>query len=182
MKILVLHSELGILRGGGEYFTRNLFREFVNRGHQVSVAFTADVEGKYPHPIPGGIEDIPIAGRWSRKLGQNMLSRLGEYIPPNSFLKTYWDQGQEALCWRTIRWHARRFRRRVERNFESRWVEFDAVYVHGDPFLANLVASLRPTVLMLPGPVSPSLGPVLRGIHAVCAHDDCTYPCSGISW
>ena len=48
MNILVLHSELGVLRGGGENFTRNLFAAFHKRGHDVRAAFrwrikTADI-------------------------------------------------------------------------------------------------------------------------------------------
>ncbi len=172
MRVLVLHSQLGVLRGGGEYFTRNLFTEFVKRGHQVSAAFVADSKGRYAYPIPEDIEPIPLPGWWSRKFGQAILSRIGEYIPKDSGLKTYWDQGQEALCWRAIRWNARRFQRRIERDFAQRWSEFDVVYVQGNPFLARKVASLLPTVLMLPGPVSPDLAPVLQEVHAVCAHDD----------
>lgn len=172
MKILVLHSELGVLRGGGEYFTRNLFSEFLKRGHHVSVAFVADSQGRFANPMPAGIEPIPISGWWSRKFGQGVLTKIGEAIPGNSRLKSYWDRGQEGVCWRTIRWHARRFQRRIEREFSSRWQEFDAVYVHGDPYLAKYVATFRPTVLMLPGPVSSELEPVLRSVHAVCAHDD----------
>lgn len=173
MNILVLHSELGVLRGGGEYFTRNLFSEFRKRGHHVSVAFVADSQGRFANPMPAGIEPIPIPGWWSRKFGQEMLTKIGETFPRNSRLKSYWDRGQESVCWRTIRWHARRFQRRIEREFSPRWQEFDAVYVHGDPFLAKEIATLRPTVLMLPGPVSSDLEPVLRKVQAVCAHDDC---------
>lgn len=172
MKILVLHSELGVLRGGGENYTRNLFSEFVKRGHQVSAAFIADSHGKYSLPLPAGIEPIPIPGWWSRKFGQATLSRVGEYIPSNSRLGTYWNRGQEALCWRTVRWHARRFQRRIERDFAHRWQEFDAVYVHSDPFLASKVASFRPTVLFLPGPVGAERESALRAVHAVCAHGD----------
>ena len=172
MKILVLHSELGVLRGGGEYYTRNLFSEFVKRGHQVSVAFVTDSKGRYAYSIPEDMEPIPLPGWWSRKFGENVLSRIGEYIPSSNRLKASWNRGQEALCCRTIRWHARRFQRRIESVFEHRWQEFDAVYVHGDSSLARKVASFRPTVLMLPGPVSADLQPVLRAIHVVCAHDD----------
>jgi hypothetical protein len=46
MKILVLHSELGVLRGGGENFTRNLFDALHKRGHQVVAAFLADEGGR----------------------------------------------------------------------------------------------------------------------------------------
>lgn len=172
MNVLVLHSELGVLRGGGENYTRNLFSEFVKRGHQVSAAFIADPNGKYPLSLPAGIEPLPLPGYWSRKYGQAMLSGIGEYIPSNSCLKTCWNRGQEALCWRTVRWHARRFQRRIERDFAKRWQEFDAVYVHGDPFLAGNVSSFRPTVLFLPGPVTVECAPALRAVHAVCAHGD----------
>lgn len=172
MKLLVLHSELGVLCGGGENYTRNLFTEFVKRGHQVSAAFITDSKGKYAFPIPPGIEPIALPGWWSRKFGQATLSRIGGCIPTNSRLKTFWDRGQEALCWRTIRWHSRRFQRCIEHDFSHRWQEFDAVYVHGDPFLARYVASFRPTVLRLPGPVSSNLAPVLHAVHAVCANAD----------
>ena len=39
MNVLVLHSQLGVLRGGGENFTRNLFVAFAARGHKVAAAF-----------------------------------------------------------------------------------------------------------------------------------------------
>ena len=58
MKILVLHAELGILRGGGENFTRNLFVEFSKRGHEVCAVFGADLKGSYPIPLP------PPSGRF----------------------------------------------------------------------------------------------------------------------
>jgi glycosyltransferase involved in cell wall biosynthesis len=172
MKLLVVASQLGVLRGGGECFTRNLFTEFVKRGHQVSVAFVADSKGRYPYSIPASMEPIVLPGWWSRKFGQATLSKIGEYIPSNSCLKTAWDRGQEALCWRTIRWNDVRMQRRIERDFANRWQDFDAVYVQGNALLARCVASFRPTVLMLPGPVGPNLEPVLRAVHAVCAHDD----------
>src|SRR5262249_14841552 len=60
----------------------------------------------------------------------------------------------------------------VERVFTNRWSEFDAVYVHGDLFLASNVARYRPTVLRLPGPVSVDYEPELRTVHAVCANGD----------
>ena len=172
MKLLVLHSELGVLCGGGENFTRNLFSEFVRRGHQVSAAFIADVKGRYDYAIPSGIEPITMSGWWSRKFGQATLSSIGGYLPTSSRIKTYWDRGQEDLCWRTIRWHNRRFQRSVEDSFRHRWKEFDAVYVHGDSFLAKYAASFCPTILRLPGPVSSTLAPVLRAVHAVCANAD----------
>ena len=42
MKVLVLHSELGVLWGGGETFTTSLFVAFARRGHRVTAAFVAD--------------------------------------------------------------------------------------------------------------------------------------------
>jgi glycosyltransferase involved in cell wall biosynthesis len=83
-----------------------------------------------------------------------------------------WDRGQAALAWRTIRWHNRRFQGRVEREFARCWDDFDAVYVHGNPSLASRIAQYRPTVLFLPGPVTAERAPILRAVHAVCAHDD----------
>jgi glycosyltransferase involved in cell wall biosynthesis len=172
MKVLVLQSELGVLRGGGENFTRNLFTAFAARGHRVAAAFVADRSGRYPIPLPAGIEPIPIRGWWSRKLGQALLSSVAGCIPFESPLRAGWDRGQEAICWRTIRWHDRRFQRRIEHEFALRWTDFDIVYVHGNAILASRVARYRPTVLRLPGPVTAELAPVLRRVHAVCANGD----------
>jgi glycosyltransferase involved in cell wall biosynthesis len=172
MKVLILHSELGVLRGGGENFTRNLFSAFAGRGHHVTAAFVADPRSRYPIPLPACIQPIPIPGWWSRKPGQATLSSIGRLIPPASRLRMEWDRIQEAISWRTIRWHRRRFRSRVEQKFSNRWFDFDAVYVHGDPILASRVAGYRPTVLRLPGPVTAELAPELRAVHAVCANGD----------
>jgi glycosyltransferase involved in cell wall biosynthesis len=144
----------------------------VKRGHHVSAAFVAGTQGEYAIPLPDGINPIPLPGWWSRNFGQATLSRIGGYLPSESALNGYWNRIQEALSWRAFRWHTRRFQRRIEHDFVHRWQEFDAVYVHGRPFLAKNVASFRPTVLMLPGPLTPDLEPVLRSIQAVCAHDD----------
>jgi glycosyltransferase involved in cell wall biosynthesis len=172
MKILVLHSELGVLRGGGENFTKNLFTAFAERGHHVAAAFVANHRGQYPIPLPSTIEPIPSKGYWSRNFGQATLSAIGRSVPNDSPLRKKWNYVQEAISWRTIRWHNRRFQRRIERVFTNRWSEFDAVYVHGDPFLASNVARHRPTVLRLPGPVSADCEPELRAVHAVCANGD----------
>jgi glycosyltransferase involved in cell wall biosynthesis len=172
MNLLVLHSELGVLQGGGETFSRNLFTAFTERGHRVAAAFVADPRGRYPKPLPPMIEPIPIPGRWSRKLGQPLLSSLGRRFPPGSRIRTNWDRAQEAICWRTIRWHNQRFQQRVECEFARRWNDFDAVYVQSNVLLASAIASHHPTLLMLPGPVDPDFGPLLRKVHAVCAHDD----------
>src|SRR5437762_13538082 len=82
MKILVLHSELGVLRGGGENFTRNLFAAFAERDHCVAAAFVADHNGRYPLSLPPIIRPIPLAGWWWGSLGQATLSSLGHYLPP----------------------------------------------------------------------------------------------------
>ena len=172
MNILVVHSELGVLRGGGENFTKNLFLAFAERGHNVSVAFIADSRGHYPIPLSTKLRLIPLAGRWSRKLGQETLSNVAGWMPQGTQLQAQWNRVQAAICWRTVRWHDRRFTRRIELEFGGRWKEFDAVYVHGSAVLASKIARYRPTVLRLPGPVSADLAPVLRAVHAVCANGD----------
>jgi glycosyltransferase involved in cell wall biosynthesis len=172
VKILVVHSELGVLRGGGENFTRNLFSAFASRGHTVAATFIAGSRGDYPITLPAQIAPLPLAGYWSRKLGQDVLSRVGGCIPKSTSFRTTWDRFQEALCWRTVRWHDQRFARRVDLEFNGRWKDFDAVYVHGNSVLAGHIAKVCPTVLRLPGPVSEELAPLLKGIHAVCANGD----------
>jgi glycosyltransferase involved in cell wall biosynthesis len=172
MKILVVHSELGVLRGGGENFTRNLFLAFAKRGHDVSATFIADFNGKYPLLLPPKISPIPLAGYWSRKLGQEALSNVAGLIPQGTRVRAHWDRVQEAICWRTVRWHDWRFTRRIEREFNGRLDEFDAVYVHGSVRLASRIARYRPTVLRLPGPISADFAPLLKAIQVVCANGD----------
>jgi glycosyltransferase involved in cell wall biosynthesis len=172
MRVLILHSELGVLRGGGENFTRNLFTIFSQRGHRVAAAFAADRNGRYPIALPAGIEPIPIAGWWSSHLGQAILSRIGRHIPATNGYRKTWDHVQEALSWRVFRWHKLRFQNRAGSRFFDKWNDYDAVYVHGDSLLASVAARHRPTVLRLPGPVTAELGPTLRTVHAVCANGD----------
>jgi glycosyltransferase involved in cell wall biosynthesis len=172
MKVLVLHSELGVLRGGGENVTRNLFPAFARRGHRVMAAFVADRRRRYPLSLPLGIEPLPIPGWWSSNLGQATLALISQYIPWKSRFRTTWDRVQEALAWRTFAWHTRRFRRRVENKFARHWEDFDVVYVHGDVILASEVARYRPTILFLPGPVTAERMPMLRAVHAVCTNGD----------
>src|SRR5512132_3862021 len=133
MRLLVLQSELGVLQGGGENFTRNLFAAFAKRGHHVKAAFVADRENRYPLPMPEGIEPIPLSGWWSMNPGQPALSAIARFVPCNSMLRAKWDHFQQAISWRTIRWHNRRFQLRSERFFAPSWQEFDAVYVHANP-------------------------------------------------
>jgi glycosyltransferase involved in cell wall biosynthesis len=172
MKVLVLQSELGVLRGGGENFTRNLFSAFRERGHEVVAAFVADRRGKYPFSMPPCMEPIPIPGWWASELGQASFSLIGSWIAQKGWLKSNWDHFQNAIHWRTHRWHKSRFQKRIERELAGRWSEFDVVYVHGSSHLASRVAQYRPTVVRLPGPVSSDLAAVLRGVHAVCANGD----------
>jgi glycosyltransferase involved in cell wall biosynthesis len=175
MRILVLHSELGVLRGGGENFTRNLFQAFHQRGHEIDAAFVAERDGNYPFPMPPGIRPIPISGCWMSELGQSSLSLIGSWVAPLGWLKTKWDHLQNAIHWRTHRWHNNRFQKRIEREFIQKWVEYDAVYVHHSCHLASKVALYRPTVLRLAGPLSSDLTPVLRDVHVVCANGDALY-------
>jgi len=172
MNVLVLHSELGVLRGGGENFTRNLFAAFAERGHGVAAAFVADHKGRYPLSLPPSIQLIPIPGWWSSSLGQATLSSLGQYLPPRSRYRKEWDRVQAAISWRVFGWHKRRFQKRIESKFLERWDDFDAVYVHGDTALASMVACHRPTLLRLPGPVTAESAPMLQKISAVCANGD----------
>ncbi len=172
MKVLILQSELGVLRGGGETFTRSLFTAFAARGHSVAAAFVADRSGYYPLSLPQEIEAIPIKGYWSRKLGEGTLSAIGRQVSWNIHLKAVWDRVHGAISCRTLRWHNRRFQSRVARNFENRWGEYDAVYVHGDPNLARKIARHRPTILRMPGPLGSEWSSLLRKIHAVCANGD----------
>jgi glycosyltransferase involved in cell wall biosynthesis len=172
MKILVLHSELGVLRGGGENFTRNLFEAFHTRGHHVVAAFLADRCSRYPFPMPAGIEPIPMPGWWASELGQASLSLLGSWIAPKGWLKRKWDHLQDAIHWRTHRWHDNRFQKRIERDFAGRWAKFDVFYVHHSIRLASRISQYGPTMLRLPGPVSPEKVPLLRKVHVVCANGD----------
>ena len=172
MKTLVLHSELGVLRGGGENFTRNLFAAFAQRGHCISAAFVADRRNRYAFPLPPEIEPIPLSGWWSNNFGQAALAALKLRIPGNGRGLKEWDRIQEACAWRTFRWHDRRFQRRVMVDLAACWRKFDVVYVHGSPYLAREVARFSPTVLRLPGPVGAELKPILEKAHAVCANGD----------
>ena len=172
MKVLVVHSELGVLRGGGENFTRNLFSAFADRGHNVQAAFLADHKSRYPIPLPSNIAPIPIPGWWSRNAGQDFFSFIRGHLPRKDHFRTAWDRLQEAVSWRILRWHERRFQRRVERDFARIWDEFDAIYVHHSAVLASKIARRRPTILRLPGPPGAHLAPVLRAVHAVCANGD----------
>jgi glycosyltransferase involved in cell wall biosynthesis len=172
LKILVLQSELGVLRGGGENFTRNLFAEFTARGHQVTAVFTADRFGRYPISLPSIFHAVPLPGWWPMALGQSTLSSIGKHISRIGSLRKEWDRFQGALQWRAFRWYRKRFQRRVEQEFAFRWRDYDAVYVHGNVTLASHVARYRPTVLRVPGPVAADLEPTLRKIHMVCANGD----------
>src|ERR1044071_3048872 len=119
MKVLVLQSELGVLWGGGENFTRNLFAAFVERGHRVIAAFVADHRGNYQIPLPSGIEPVPIPGWWSRDLGQASISLVGKRLLFRKSFTPKWEYLQKALSWRAIKWHDRRFQRSIERRFKG---------------------------------------------------------------
>jgi glycosyltransferase involved in cell wall biosynthesis len=172
VNVLVLHSELGMLRGGGENFTRNLFANFAALGHRVRVAFTADLFGRYPFPIPSAFEPVPIRGVWSEDFGQATLSSIGRRLTRRPAVRAKWDYFQNALAWRAFYWHNYRFQRRILRRLEQLMGDADAVYVHCNPYLASEVARVRPTVLRLPGPLTAEAAPVLQSIHAVCANGD----------
>src|SRR5439155_16769378 len=92
VKVLVIHSELGVLRGGGENFTRNLFSAFASRGHEVKAAFLADNKRNYPIPLPSNIEPIPIPGWWSRNAGQRAFSSIRHHLPCIDRFGVGWDR------------------------------------------------------------------------------------------
>src|SRR5437667_8292347 len=111
MKLLVLHSELGVLRGGGENFTRNLFTSFIKRGHQVSAAFVASTSGRYLVPLPSGIVPIPVCGWWSSTPGHSLLSFLERSVPSRIRSTAVLERVKDSMQWRGWRWHTRRFKR-----------------------------------------------------------------------
>jgi glycosyltransferase involved in cell wall biosynthesis len=172
MRVLILHCELGTLRGGGENFTRNLFASFAARGHTVRAAFTADPLGRYPFALPAGIEPMPIRGWDARGFGQATLSAVGRRLNGRQALEKKWDYIQNGLGWRVSYWYNRSFQKRVVARLAQATRDVDVVYVHSNPFLAREVARVRPTVLRLPGPLSAEMLPVLRSVHAVCANGD----------
>jgi glycosyltransferase involved in cell wall biosynthesis len=172
MKVLVLHTELGHLRGGGENFTRNLFTSFAARGHSVAAIFAVDRRGQYPFPLPDGIEAIPISGWWPMALGDTLLSSIGRHLATEGLLRKKWDRVRESLNGRAYRWYRKRFQQRIENGFAERLGKFDAVYVHGNTLLASQIAKHHRTILRLPGPVGDDMAPLLRSVHAVCANGD----------
>ncbi|MGE0826092.1 MAG: glycosyltransferase family 4 protein [Candidatus Binatia bacterium] len=105
-------------------------------------------------------------------LGQATLSLWGHYLPSQGRIRTQWDRVQEAIAWRTVRWHFRRFAQRIEKHVANHWHCYDAIYVHCDVLLAEAVAKYRPTILRLSGPVSPERASVLQKLDAVCANGD----------
>jgi glycosyltransferase involved in cell wall biosynthesis len=172
MKLLVLQSELGVLRGGGENFTRNLLTAFAGRGHHVVAAFTADRKARYSIPMPTAIQPIPIPGWWSRNFGQATLASVRRRLPRQFAVVLQFERFQQGISWRAARAHDKRFQKRIEEEFASRWKDFDVVYVHSNVFLASKIACYRPTVLRLPGPCSAELMPVLSSVPVVCANGD----------
>ena len=172
VKLLILHSELGVLRGGGENFTRNLFTVMTKRGHEVSAAFAAGVSGRYPVPLPEGIKPIPVRGWWSRKPGQAALSFVARFVPKETTAGRAWRRMMGSMEWRGARWHDRRFHRRIQKEFADRWKDFDAIYVHSNAELAAEVSKHRPTVLRLPGPATAEQAPLLQAVPVVCANGD----------
>ena len=79
MRILVLHAQLGTLRGGGENFSRNLFAALAARGHEVHAFFAADWRGRYPFAMPSGIVPHPVRGYWFENFGQSALSAVARH-------------------------------------------------------------------------------------------------------
>jgi glycosyltransferase involved in cell wall biosynthesis len=171
VKVLVLHSELGMLRGGGENFVKNLFIEFSRRGHEIHSAFAADPFGRYPVRLPESLIPIPIPGLWFRQFGQSLLSTVGGAIPHGNAIRRFWERFQEALSWRNFRWYNLRFTKQVSKVLASRWKDYDVIFVNSLD-LGLLASSKRPTMLWLAGPLSPESEKDLRRIPVVSADGD----------
>jgi glycosyltransferase involved in cell wall biosynthesis len=118
------------------------------------------------------MQPIPLSGWWASEFGQATLSSIGSWVAPVNWLKAKWDHFQDAIHWRTHRWHDGRFQKRIEHEFARRWADFDVIYVHSSVGLASIVSRYRPTILRLPGPVSPQKSSALRKVHVVCANGD----------
>jgi glycosyltransferase involved in cell wall biosynthesis len=172
MKVLLLQTELGVLRGGGENFSRNLLSAFAERGHEVSAAFFADRLGQYPLALPRSFVPLPLRDTASLDSLGRVVSVVGRYIAGGKKLKPKWDRVQTGIDWRTFKWRQERFQRAVHRELASRWNDFDVVYVHSDVALASQVSKIRPTILRLSGPVGQELKSELLALPAVCANGD----------
>jgi glycosyltransferase involved in cell wall biosynthesis len=171
VKVLILHSELGMLRGGGENFVKNLFTEFVGRGHKVYSAFAADPFSRYPVALPDFLNPIPVPGWWCRQLGQSFLSTSGGILPYDGAFRHFWDRLQEGLSWRNFRWYNSRFTKRIAKLFANRWREYDLVFVNSLD-LALLATAHRPTMLWLAGPLRVDMESQLRQVPVVSADGD----------
>jgi glycosyltransferase involved in cell wall biosynthesis len=171
VKVLILHSELGMLRGGGENFVKNLFTEFACRGHQIHSAFAADPFGRYPVALPESWTPIPVSGWWFRQSGQKLFSMAGRWISHDSAIRPFWDRIQQGLIWRNFRRYNLRFGKRIAKMFAIQWNEYDLVFVN-DLDLALLAASHRPTMLWLAGPLNASTETQLRKVPIVSADGD----------
>jgi glycosyltransferase involved in cell wall biosynthesis len=172
MRILFIHSELGVLAGGGENFSRHLMTALRQRGHRISVVFTAHRDGTYPIPMPPGVAEEPLCGYWSRQLGQTALSRLSRYVEGVPALQEFWKRVQLGAAWRASGWHNHRFRRRVMQRLSGRWSSFDLAYIHGEPRLAAEVARELPTCIRLPGPVGEDQITNLEKVQLILANGD----------
>jgi len=171
MKVLILHSELGMLRGGGENFVKNLFTEFAHRGHEVHSAFAADSIGRYPVPLPPLLNPLPVRGLWFRQFGETWLSTAGRMISRGNVAPPIWVRVQDSASWRNFRRYNRRFTARIEKLLADRWTEYDMVFTNGLD-LALLAAARRPTMLWLAGPLGAEIEPQLRQVPVVSADGD----------
>jgi glycosyltransferase involved in cell wall biosynthesis len=172
MRILWLHSELGLLAGGGENFSRQLISALLERGHQITTVCAVPKSGSLPSELPDGVMEIKLSGYWNRQFGQGFLSYLGTVFSPFPHLKSLWANVQMGISWRVIRWHNARFAQRALPRLASYWRQFDIAYVHGDPILAAQVSLNLPVCLRLPGPIGISYLPFMRKIMWVCANGD----------
>lgn len=181
LKIIVFHSELGVLNGGGETYTRQLMGHMLSRGHPVTAVFRTSLLGRYPHPLPEGFVQGPVKSIWQRTPGQGALTYIGEMARFLGMSERTWSRIQTGFRNRTIRFYNAHFRALAIDQWRHRLGEYDVAYVHGDPLLAYQVANSLVTCLRLPGPVSQESVALFDKIDCVCANGDTYRQMSALS-
>lgn len=173
MKIIWFHSDISVLNGGGENYSRNLIKALLKRGHQITIVCVASNSESLNNKIPGGITEIQLPGYWNRQFGQKLLAKLGTYFTPYPTLKSIWvNKIQLGISWRVIKWHNTHFAKKAMEYLSHNWGSYDIAYVHGDPILASKVSQYLACCLRLPGPMGIDYAPFMSSVTWVCANGD----------